>query len=70
MKKFIKAIGGWGAALLILAALVFAIIGVGYTLFGDEWRAESNQRAYEKGYEEGFEKGYDLGYADAQEATE
>lgn len=58
MKRIVKAVGGWGVALLILAALIFAFIGVGYTLFGDEWKAESNQHAYEEGYETGFQKGY------------
>lgn len=58
MKRIVKAVGGWGAALLILAALIFAFIGVGYTLFGDEWKAESNQHAYEEGYEAGFQEGY------------
>ena len=70
MKKAIKAVGGWGVALVILAALIFAFVGVGYTLFGDEWRAESNRHAYDEGYEKGFEEGYDLGYADAMEAIE
>lgn len=70
MKKAVKAVGGWGAALLILAALVFAVIGVGYTLFGDDWRAESNQHAYEEGYAAGYAAGYDLGYTDAMENAE
>ena len=62
MSNMSKKAAGFGVGLIVLAALIFAIIGVGYTLFGDSWEAESNRHAYEEGYEKGLEDGYDEGY--------
>lgn len=50
--------------ILLLACILFAIIGVHYSVHEKDILDESRTHGYEEGYEEGFNDGYDEGRMD------
>lgn len=57
-------------ALLVIGGLLFAIIGIAYSIEGPRWDDDLRSHAWQEGYEEGFDAGYYEGYQDGHEMGE
>ena len=50
--------------ILLLACILFAIIGIDYSLHEKDILAESRGHGYDEGYEAGYDEGYEDGHLD------
>lgn len=49
-------------ALVVLVGLIFAIIGIHYSIHEKELLAEARQAGYEEGFDDGYYEGYQDGH--------
>lgn len=49
-------------ALLVLVGLIFAVIGIHYSIHEKELLAEARQAGYDEGFDDGYNEGYQDGH--------